>query len=198
MGGFGFNKYKQKKLPCEICPMFFSTGIVNHTHMDLLQGGKSPKPKASKKASPKKAKASPKKAKASPKKKATPKKSASKSPKKKATPKKSATKSPKKSATKSFKKTFGSKAEVFHGTAKYVANDKNKGRQVKSQLMKNKAGRIVSKAKHSAGKKSMEALKDSGKAASPYKKATPKKSASKSPKKKATPKKSASKSPKKK
>ena len=80
-------------------------------------------------------------------------------------PKKSPKKSAKKSPTKSFKKTVGSKAEVFHGTAAHTS-----GKLVKAQLMQNAAGRIISKKKHSAGKKAMKALKASGKAASPYQK----------------------------
>jgi len=43
-------------------------------------------------------------------------------------------------------KPVGSRAEVFHGNAKRTS-----GRLVKDDLMKNKAGRIVSKQKHAAG-----------------------------------------------
>jgi hypothetical protein len=45
-------------------------------------------------------------------------------------------------------KTFGSRAEVFHGTAK-----KTTGGLIKSDLMKNKHGEIVSKKKHFTAKK---------------------------------------------
>lgn len=45
-------------------------------------------------------------------------------------------------------KTFGSRAEVFHGTAK-----KTTGGLIKSALMKNKHGEIVSKKKHFTAKK---------------------------------------------
>lgn len=45
-------------------------------------------------------------------------------------------------------KTYGSRAEVFHGTAK-----KTTGGLIKSDLMKNKHGEIVSKKKHFTAKK---------------------------------------------
>ncbi len=45
-------------------------------------------------------------------------------------------------------KTFGSRAEVFHGTAK-----KTTGGLTKSDLMKNKHGEIVSKKKHITAKR---------------------------------------------
>jgi hypothetical protein len=45
-------------------------------------------------------------------------------------------------------KTFGSRAEVFHGTAK-----KTTGGLEKSDLMKNKHGEIVSRKKHFTAKK---------------------------------------------
>ena len=45
-------------------------------------------------------------------------------------------------------KTFGSRAEVFHGTAK-----KTTGGLEKSDLLKNKHGEIVSKKKHLTAKK---------------------------------------------
>jgi hypothetical protein len=45
-------------------------------------------------------------------------------------------------------KTFGSRAEVFHGTAK-----KTTGGLTKTDLMKNKHGEIVSKKKHFTAKK---------------------------------------------
>tara|TARA_B100001996_G_C18342045_1_gene470554 strand:- start:317 stop:613 length:297 start_codon:yes stop_codon:yes gene_type:complete len=47
-----------------------------------------------------------------------------------------------------FKKTFGSRAEVFHGTAK-----KTTGGLMKKDLVKNKHGEIVSKKKHTTAKK---------------------------------------------
>jgi hypothetical protein len=53
--------------------------------------------------------------------------------------------------------TFGSKAQVWHGTAK-----KTVGGLTKNNLMKNKHGRIVSKKKHSLGKKSIKNLKKMG------------------------------------
>jgi hypothetical protein len=53
--------------------------------------------------------------------------------------------------------TTGSKAQVWHGTAK-----KTSGGLTKSHLMRNKHGRIVSKRKHSLGKKSIKNLKKLG------------------------------------
>ena len=53
--------------------------------------------------------------------------------------------------------TVGSRAEVFHGNAKRTA-----GRLTKDQLMKNKAGRIVSKRKHEAGKVALKFLHAKG------------------------------------
>ncbi len=50
-------------------------------------------------------------------------------------------------------KTTGSKAEVFHGTAKHTS-----GGLEKKDLMKTKAGRIVSRKKHAAGKKAIARL----------------------------------------
>lgn len=47
-------------------------------------------------------------------------------------------------------KTVGSKAEVFHGTAKHTS-----GGLKKKDLIKTKAGRIVSRKKHAAGKKAI-------------------------------------------
>ena len=47
-----------------------------------------------------------------------------------------------------FKKTVGSRAEVFHKTAK-----KTSGGLMKKDLMKNKHGEIVSKKKHMTAKK---------------------------------------------
>jgi hypothetical protein len=53
--------------------------------------------------------------------------------------------------------TFGSKAQVWHGTAK-----KTSGGLTKSDLMKNKHGRIVSRRKHNMGKKSIKHLRKMG------------------------------------
>ena len=53
--------------------------------------------------------------------------------------------------------TFGSKAQVWHGTAK-----KTSGGLTKSDLMKNKHGRIVSRRKHTMGKKSIKHLRKLG------------------------------------
>lgn len=49
---------------------------------------------------------------------------------------------------KTIKKTFGSRAEVFHGVAK-----KTTGGLLKKDLLKNKAGYIVSKKKYLSAKK---------------------------------------------
>lgn len=49
-------------------------------------------------------------------------------------------------------KTTGSKVEVYHGTAKHTAGGLKKG-----DLMKNKHGKVVSKAKHDAGMRSGKA-----------------------------------------
>lgn len=54
-------------------------------------------------------------------------------------------------------KTVGSRAEVFHGNAKRTS-----GRLVKDDLMKNAAGRIVSKRKHEAGKSALKFLHAKG------------------------------------
>jgi len=51
-------------------------------------------------------------------------------------------------------KTIGSRAQVWHGTAK-----KTSGGLTKSDLMKNKSGRIVSRAKHNTAKKEMRLVK---------------------------------------
>lgn len=53
--------------------------------------------------------------------------------------------------------TIGSKAQVWHGTAKHTT-----GGLTKSNLMKNKHGRIVSRRKHTLGKKSIKNLKKLG------------------------------------
>jgi hypothetical protein len=55
------------------------------------------------------------------------------------------------------KKTVGSKAEVFHGTAKHTSG----GLKLKD-LMKTKAGRIVSRKKHALGKKAIQRLFKAG------------------------------------
>jgi hypothetical protein len=54
-------------------------------------------------------------------------------------------------------KTVGSRAEVFHGNAKRTS-----GRLTKDDLMKNAAGRIVSKRKHAAGKHALKFLHAKG------------------------------------
>ena len=51
-------------------------------------------------------------------------------------------------------KTYGTRAEVWHGTAK-----KTSGGLIKSHLLKNKSGRIVSKAKHFTAKKDRRLIK---------------------------------------
>ena len=56
-----------------------------------------------------------------------------------------------------IEQTFGSKAQVWHGTAK-----KTSGGLTKSNLMKNKHGRIVSRRKHTMGKKSIKHLRKLG------------------------------------
>ena len=53
--------------------------------------------------------------------------------------------------------TVGSKAQVFHGTAKHTSGGLKKG-----DLMKTKAGRVVSKKKHAAGKKAITRLRKMG------------------------------------
>ena len=56
-----------------------------------------------------------------------------------------------------FSKATGTKAEVFHGTAKHTS-----GGLFKKHLMKTRAGRIVSKKKHAAGKKAIKTLRKLG------------------------------------
>ena len=56
-----------------------------------------------------------------------------------------------------FEKTNGSRAEVWHGTAK-----KTSGGLTKSHLMMNKHGRIVSRRKHASGKRSIKHLEKLG------------------------------------
>jgi hypothetical protein len=53
-------------------------------------------------------------------------------------------------------KATGSKAEVFHGTAKHTS-----GGLFKKDLMKHK-GRIISRKKHAAGKKAIKHLRSLG------------------------------------
>lgn len=53
-----------------------------------------------------------------------------------------------------FKKTIGTRAEVYHGTARRTSGGLTKG-----ELMMNKHGRIVSKKKHSTAKREMRLLK---------------------------------------
>lgn len=53
--------------------------------------------------------------------------------------------------------TIGTRAQVWHGTAK-----KTSGGLTKSNLMKNKHGRIVSRRKHASGKKTIKHLKKLG------------------------------------
>ena len=50
-------------------------------------------------------------------------------------------------------KAVGSKAEVFHGTAKHTS-----GNLFKKDLVKTKKGRIVSRKKQAAGKKAIKRL----------------------------------------
>jgi hypothetical protein len=54
----------------------------------------------------------------------------------------------------SYEMLIGSRAQVWHGTA-----CKTNGGLMKKDLMQNKAGRIVSKAKHSTAKKEMRLVK---------------------------------------
>ena len=53
-----------------------------------------------------------------------------------------------------FKTIIGSRAEVWHGTAKHTS-----GGLTKSHLMKNKSGRIVSKSKHFSAKRDNRLVK---------------------------------------
>lgn len=53
--------------------------------------------------------------------------------------------------------TVGSKVQVYHGTAKHTS-----GGLTRKDLMKNKHGRIVSRRKHAAGKKSLKFLTRAG------------------------------------
>lgn len=56
-----------------------------------------------------------------------------------------------------FEQTEGSKAQVYHGTAKRTS-----GGLTKKALMKNKHGRIISRKKHALGKKSIKHLVKKG------------------------------------
>ena len=56
-----------------------------------------------------------------------------------------------------FEMTTGSKAQVFHGTAKHTS-----GGLEKKDLVKNKHGRIVSRKKMMAGKKALKFLTRKG------------------------------------
>ncbi len=51
----------------------------------------------------------------------------------------------------------GTKAQVYHGTAKHTS-----GGLTKKDLMKTKKGRIVSRKKHAAGKKALKRLVKAG------------------------------------
>jgi hypothetical protein len=53
--------------------------------------------------------------------------------------------------------TVGSKAQVFHGTAKHTS-----GGLTQKDLMMNKHGRIVSRRQHASGKKSIKHLTNAG------------------------------------
>jgi hypothetical protein len=55
------------------------------------------------------------------------------------------------------KVTVGTKAQVWHGTAKHTS-----GGLTKKDLMKTRKGRIVSKKKHAAGQKAIKKLKKMG------------------------------------
>ena len=56
-----------------------------------------------------------------------------------------------------FEMTTGSKAQVYHGTAKHTS-----GGLTKKDLLKNKHGRIVSRKKMAAGKKALKYLTRKG------------------------------------
>lgn len=53
-----------------------------------------------------------------------------------------------------FKKTIGTRAEVYHGSARRTS-----GGLTKNELMMNKHGRIVSRKKHTTAKREMRLLK---------------------------------------
>jgi len=52
---------------------------------------------------------------------------------------------------------IGTKAQVWHGTAKHTS-----GGLTRKDLMKTRKGRIVSKKKHAAGKKALKQLRKAG------------------------------------
>ncbi len=54
-------------------------------------------------------------------------------------------------------KTVGTKAQVYHGTAKHTS-----GGLTKKDLIKTKKGRIVSRKKHAAGVKALKRLRKAG------------------------------------
>lgn len=56
-------------------------------------------------------------------------------------------------AVEKYEVTVGSKAQVWHGKAKHTS-----GGLTRKDLMKTKAGRIVSRKKHAAGKKAINRL----------------------------------------
>lgn len=56
-----------------------------------------------------------------------------------------------------YERRLGSKAQVWHGTAHHTS-----GGLTKKQLMRTKAGRIVSRRKHALGKKALKTLKRMG------------------------------------
>ena len=53
--------------------------------------------------------------------------------------------------------TVGTKAQVYHGTAKHTS-----GGLTRKHLMKTKKGRIVSRKKHAAGKRALKNLVKAG------------------------------------
>ena len=53
--------------------------------------------------------------------------------------------------------TVGTKAQVFHGTAKHTS-----GGLTRKDLLQTKKGRIVSRKKHAAGKKALKRLHKAG------------------------------------
>jgi hypothetical protein len=53
--------------------------------------------------------------------------------------------------------TVGTKAQVYHGSAKHTS-----GGLTKADLMYTKKGRIVSRRKHAAGKKALQRLRKAG------------------------------------
>ena len=55
------------------------------------------------------------------------------------------------------KPAVGTKAQVYHGTAKHTS-----GGLTRKDLMKTKKGRIVSRRKHAAGKKALKRLTKAG------------------------------------